>query len=348
VAIVFSYVGLNYGGLQRNPGQDTIEENLFNGLVQAGSINSDNTFSQICWQSCARTDKGVSALGNLISCKINFFNEALKSKINGFLPEDIQIISLRRVGKKFSPKHRCDSRLYSYVLPTSLFAPGPHNKNKTSPESFKFDSNMKTLVDTVFKFYEGTRNYHNFTSKGGPKSFNNASAMRYILSIKCGDPFMIDGEEWVEITILGQSFIIYQIRKMVALALSIIRDGANPRVILTCFEKPKKILPIAPALGLFLNRCNFEEFNKNAALKLNWTQEELDKMNQYKYTQVLPTIIRHNKQNNTFKEWLEKHDQHPQNYEELYCTVEGEYKSKTPIERPITTIEHGSEEEFED
>jgi len=39
-----------------------------------------------------------------------------------------------------------------------------------------------------------------------------------------------------------------------------------------------------------------------------------------------------------------KHDEHPQNYEELYCTVEGEYQSKTPTLRPDTTIEDGTEE----
>jgi tRNA pseudouridine38-40 synthase len=325
--VLFAYVGLNYGGLQRNPGQVTIESILFSALEKAGLIEPGSSFEDVMWQSCARTDKGVSALGNVISLKIFSFRPDFGPKINEYLPEDIRVINVRKVGKKFNPKNRCDSRRYSYVLPTKLFAPGPHsqNKNKTPVESFKFDSSMVSRVNSVFKYYEGTHNYHNFTAKGGPKTHDNASAARYILSTNCGEPFMIGDEEWVEITFIGQSFIIYQIRKMVALGLSIVRDEANPRIILSCFEKPKKILPTAPALGLFLNRCNFEEFSKIAGLKLIWSEEEEKKMNDYMYSQVIPTIAKYNNQNETFAKWIETHDQFPLNYEELYCTVEGEY-----------------------
>jgi len=318
---------LNYGGLQRNPGKVTIESNLFSALLNVGSISPDCDYSTIYWQSCARTDKGVSAVGNVVSCEIKFQGLTTEN-INAQLPADIRVIALRRVGKRFTPKHRCDSRLYSYILPTWIFAPSPFNKNNTSSEPFKFNSDTIALVNSALKYYEGTHNFHNFTAKGGPKTHNNASATRYILSAKCGEPFMIDDQEWVEISILGQSFIIYQIRKMIALAFSIARDGANPRVILSCFEKPKKILPIAPALGLFLSRCNFEDFNQNATLKLDWTQEEEAFMKDYKYSKIIPAIVQHNKEKEVFSGWIKRHDEHPLNYDLLYCTVDGEYQDK--------------------
>lgn len=49
----------------RNPGFKTIEGELEQQLVKTGIISADNSgsFSKVGWQSCARTDKGVSALG---------------------------------------------------------------------------------------------------------------------------------------------------------------------------------------------------------------------------------------------------------------------------------------------
>eukprot|EP01124_Arcella_intermedia_P022534 TRINITY_DN3380_c0_g1_i1.p1 TRINITY_DN3380_c0_g1~~TRINITY_DN3380_c0_g1_i1.p1 ORF type:complete len:440 (-),score=95.50 TRINITY_DN3380_c0_g1_i1:243-1532(-) len=296
VVLLVAYLGANYAGLQRNPGQITVESVLFEAVGKAGGVaecNSDS-FEKVHWQSCARTDKGVSAAGNVIGLKI-IESPDLKSKINAALPQDIRVLDIRPVGKRFNPKNRCSSRYYTYLLPTYLFAPSKiHQGDKTAP--FVFDPEA---INAVLKYFEGSHNFHNFTSKSGPKEFNNPSANRYIMSAKCSKPILYDGQEWTKITLLGQSFVLYQIRKMVGLTICIVRDGANPRIILSCFEKPKKPLPTAPALGLFLNRCNFDDFNKFNDNQLDWKSNEQE-MENFIDNVIAPSIVQKDKDHNVF------------------------------------------------
>ena len=69
VAVVFGYVGKGYNGMQRNPGVVTIEDEMEAAIHKAGGISDDNKgfFTKVHWMRAARTDKGVSAIGQVIS-----------------------------------------------------------------------------------------------------------------------------------------------------------------------------------------------------------------------------------------------------------------------------------------
>lgn len=56
-------------------------------------------------------------------------------------------------------------------------------------------------------------------------------AQRYILSFTAGPPFIIDGVEHVRLTVVGQSFMLHQIRKMVGLVLAVARNVISEEVI---------------------------------------------------------------------------------------------------------------------
>lgn len=71
-AILLGYSGANYYGMQRNPGMDTIEEELFKALLKHKWISYD-AYGQAqvaCFQRAARTDKGVSAARQVCSLKL--------------------------------------------------------------------------------------------------------------------------------------------------------------------------------------------------------------------------------------------------------------------------------------
>jgi len=71
-AILLSYCGANYFGMQRNPGMQTIEEELFKAMLKHKWITEDS-FEQVqiaCFQRAARTDKGVSAARQVCSVKL--------------------------------------------------------------------------------------------------------------------------------------------------------------------------------------------------------------------------------------------------------------------------------------
>lgn len=70
--IVMGYSGVNYYGMQRNPGFSTIEEELLTAMKKCEWITPDS-YDQPQWigfQRAARTDKGVSAMTQCVSLKL--------------------------------------------------------------------------------------------------------------------------------------------------------------------------------------------------------------------------------------------------------------------------------------
>merc|ERR1711990_491113 len=117
VAILITYSGQNYYGLQHNPGDAehvTIELKIFEALVAAKVVYSNilTDRKRCSYQSCSRTDKGVSAIGNVASlkCIIPESGENFVNLVNEHLPEDIRIFDVNRVTKSFDAKKRCTHR----------------------------------------------------------------------------------------------------------------------------------------------------------------------------------------------------------------------------------------------
>jgi len=124
VAVMVSFCGKNYLGMQRNPGFPTIEEELLKAFLSAEVISQqwfDNP-QEMFFQRASRTDKGVSAMRMIISLKM-LYNETnvqeTVSKINSFLPSGTVVVNdIKRVTKNFNCKNACDARTYKYLMPT--------------------------------------------------------------------------------------------------------------------------------------------------------------------------------------------------------------------------------------
>lgn len=132
---------------------------------------------------------------------------------------------------------------------------GKLSEYRISPE--KLD-----LLRSTLKVFEGTHSYHNFTYYKGS---SDPSSSRYIISFTTEEPFVdpISGLEFVCLQVEGQSFLLNQIRKMVAMAVEVTRGGCSLATLQTAFEKGKMDLPIAPGLGLYLNELLYTNYNKN-------------------------------------------------------------------------------------
>ena len=74
VAVVFGYNGGGYAGLQIQTGSDkrTIEADVADAILKAGGMLATNReqLSKLSWQRCARTDKGVHAVTNVLSLNL--------------------------------------------------------------------------------------------------------------------------------------------------------------------------------------------------------------------------------------------------------------------------------------
>ncbi|CAB1446070.1 unnamed protein product [Pleuronectes platessa] len=284
VVLLLAYSGKGYYGMQRNPGTaefKTIEGDLVTALVKSGCIpeNHGDDMKKMSFQRCARTDKGVSAAGQ------------------------IRVLGLKRVTQGFNSKNNCDGRTYSYMLPTVAFAQKDTDTGNTA--AFRLDPAIIQTVNRLFALYKGTHNFHNFTSQKAP---SDPSARRYITEMTCGEPFIRSGSEFAEITVRGQSFMMHQIRKMIGLVIAIVKGYADEEVIERSWGQGKVDVPKAPGLGLVLEKVHFDRYNKRFGGDglhecLEWDREE-ELIKAFKEAHIYPTIVETEGQEGSMVSWM--------------------------------------------
>lgn len=302
-AILLAYSGQGYLGLQRNKGTKTVEEELLQAL-KSNNLISDEGFEQIQtmqFQRAARTDKGVSALRQIISLLLP--EDVNKEVINSTLPDQIRVLDIRRVTKGFNSKNSCDGRTYSYTCPTFAFAPSETAINF----DYRINSSVIDRINEVVKKFLGCHNYHNYTSKKKP---GDPSAQRYMVSFHCDKPFEKDGIELISLYVRGQSFMLHQIRKMVGVIIAICRGVAKIDVIEHSWQHDRLDLPIAPGLGLVLEEVHYDKYNEkfgNDGMHERLDFVELnDQVAEFRTKHILPTIIKVEKEESSMQLWLEQ------------------------------------------
>lgn len=123
-------------------------------------------------------------------------------------------------------------------------------------------------LQAALDVYQGTNNFHNYTVQ---KTFKDPSAKRHIKSFVVNPtPIQIRDTEWLSLKVHGQSFMMHQIRKMVAMAVLCVRCAVPLSRIKQSYGPTRISIPKAPGLGLLLERPVFESYSKKA-------QESFDK-----------------------------------------------------------------------
>lgn len=80
--------------------------------------------------------------------------------------------------------------------------------------------------------------------------------MRYIIKCHCLETHISNNVEFATVSIKGQSFMLHQIRKMMALVISVVRNLVPDSTIEESFKPEKLEIPTAPSLGLVLNHVS--------------------------------------------------------------------------------------------
>ncbi|KAI3776513.1 hypothetical protein L1987_46298 [Smallanthus sonchifolius] len=330
VAILFAYCGVGYQGMQKNPGAKTIEGDLEEALYFSGAVpeNERGCPNRYDFARSARTDKGVSAVGQVVSGKFYVDPPGFVERLNSYLPPQFRIFGYKRVTASFSAKKFCDRRRYVYLLPVFALDPSSHRdreclecsergwnfygcseveiqsgissntscalsdfngngcKEGLNSEPVIVDSNSdavngvgngegeKIVKGNVFSYgeeergrfnkilkqYEGTHNFHNFTTR---TKAADPSANRYIISFHASTTVAVDGIEFVKCEVVGQSFMLHQIRKMIGVSVAIMRNCARESLIETALQQDVRItVPTAPEVGLYLDECFFSSYNQ--------------------------------------------------------------------------------------
>ncbi|XP_059636560.1 uncharacterized protein LOC132278717 [Cornus florida] len=393
IAIFFAYCGVGYQGMQKNPGAKTIEGDLEEALFFSGAVPEHDRGQpkRFDWARSARTDKGVSAVGQVVSGRFYIDPPGLVDRLNSNLPLQIRIFGFKRVTGSFNAKKFCDRRRYVYLIPVFALDPNSHrdresvlaslgsenelvkclecsergrkvegvmgkrsfeseavsrvmssditvlhsettvesdissnnishlevkevnivsfengidNDSKSEPakdvdkgitqiecnvlhsesaiEDYKVEGKMdecsngdakhekrsdfcygekeKERFNGILKQYEGTHNFHNFTTR---TKAEDPSARRYIISFNANTIVTVEGIEFVKCEVVGQSFMLHQIRKMIGLAVAIMRHCAPESLLETALQQDVNInVPTAPEVGLYLDECFFASYNQ--------------------------------------------------------------------------------------
>lgn len=188
VLIKFGYIGWFYTGFQKGNGSLSIEDTILKVLI-------DERISDKL-SSAARTDRGVSALGNVI--KIDA--EEKPEKILGILNHRIDGMlfhSWAEAEEDTNPRH-CDFKTYRYILPRSMISGNEEN----------FERIMLEFV--------GTHDFRYFCKR------DTRNTIRTVNSIK-----FHKGRRFLAVDIAGKSFLWNQIRIMIAYALKNSTDSNN-------------------------------------------------------------------------------------------------------------------------
>jgi len=112
VAVKFAYDGTRFMGSQRQPQERTVESELLKALLKIGAITSanDNRF-----RMASRTDRGVSALGNVFAVDTDFKRSEILAAMNASC-RNVYCYAWADVPDTFSPR-RAAERWYRYHLP---------------------------------------------------------------------------------------------------------------------------------------------------------------------------------------------------------------------------------------
>ncbi len=225
IALKFAYDGRAFYGYARQPKLKTIEGEIIKSLVKYGIIEGTK---ESRFRSASRTDKGVSAMCNVIAFNTNSSKKYILQKIQAGLT-DIVVYGIKNVEENFYPRY-AKLRSYRYYL-----------KNT----SFEVDKILSTISS-----FTGTHNFTNFARVEEHKELVRTIDNIVVTEEGC---FLI-------IDFYAQTFLWHQIRRIVsAIQKSGIGKIKKEQIIEALHNPTKKVdFGLAPAEPLFLKNIVYD------------------------------------------------------------------------------------------
>ncbi|KAH6656836.1 pseudouridine synthase [Truncatella angustata] len=197
VAFKLAYIGKNYGGFefQASSSLSTIEEELWKVLVKSCLIMPKDP-GEVRWEDweyskCGRTDRGVSAFGQVIGIRVRSNRPLPKEKeenaaseddeiqycklLNRLLPSDIRVLAwCPTVPAQFSARHDCKERQYRYFFTQPAYSPIPKSLEhpEATPKIKDGWLDIEAMREAAKKF-EGAHDFRNFCKIDPSKLIKN-------------------------------------------------------------------------------------------------------------------------------------------------------------------------------
>ncbi|HIH95929.1 MAG TPA: tRNA pseudouridine(38-40) synthase TruA [Thermoplasmata archaeon] len=235
VALKFAYDGTRFAGYARQPNLLTVEGELTKALKRVKAID---TLESANFQSASRTDKGVSAIGNVCTFNTNFSLEVLPGAVNSKL-KSVWIWAAREVADDFSPR-KAILRTYNYFLP----------KNDLDVREMKQPASL----------FMGEHDFKNFCKRDqGKATKSKLDALQ-----------VEETASFIKFTFIAKSFLWRQVRKIVGALVEVGVGKVNKESIENALSKPNQRIDFetAPPEGLILSNVQYDfEFFINEKAK---------------------------------------------------------------------------------
>ena len=236
---IVQYDGTSFMGWQIQSNARTIQEEIEKVLSKVL-----NTPTKIF--GSGRTDARVHSIGQTFHFDSKEIDDLGKFtySINSLLPEDIYIVSIKKVADDFHARFSAKDKTYLYILNTGRY--DVFNRNYTNQYLRELD--IKAIKEAS-KLFLGEHNFKNFTSKEEDKD-------NYIRTINSFDVVM-NGDA-ISFYINGNGFMRYMVRMIIGtlievglgkLSLEEVKQYLN--------DKDNQVPYKASPEGLFLYKVNY-------------------------------------------------------------------------------------------
>nr|CAG4640959.1 EOG090X083V [Eulimnadia texana] len=262
VLLHIAYLGWDYQGfVVQEQTQQTIEAELFKALKKTCLVDNRETSN---YHRCGRTDKGVSAFGQVISIDLrsnlasgkgvfipdgHTVSQRAKEEeiqyaaiLNKVLPHEIRVIGWAPAEPGFSARFDCKERVYRYFFPRG-------------------NLDIKVMQEAT-RLLIGQNDFRNFCKMDVGNGVVNYVRSISEISIRPLDSFD-SGYSLHELTISGQAFLWHQVRCIVAVLFMVGQGKEKPEVItelLDIEKNPRKPqYSMASELPLNLFECRYDD-----------------------------------------------------------------------------------------
>lgn len=215
-AVKLAYDGRAFMGSQRQPGERTVESELIAALLKIGAIGS---VAASRFRVASRTDRGVSALGNVVAFDTDFPRDALLRALNSAV-RDIYVYGVAEVSPAFSPRRAC-GRWYRYILPARGLD--------------------VEAVEECGKVFEGRHDFRRFCKPDGRSTVKTLES----ISVREADGMLV-------IDLRAREFLRNMVRRMVAAMVEVGNQRVTVDEVRSALEGRDVSFGLAPAEGLTL------------------------------------------------------------------------------------------------
>ncbi|MGB5867453.1 MAG: tRNA pseudouridine(38-40) synthase TruA [Arcobacteraceae bacterium] len=238
IKLTISYDGTNYNGSQIQPDFPTIHSKILE-VFRVLNIDTTLDFS-------GRTDKGVHAFKQVVSCQIpDYWKDLTKLTLalNKQLPNSIYVRKIKSVPNDFHARFSAKKREYRYLLSTKKLS--VFNANYLS----YYENINEDKIKEAIRYFIGVHDFEYFSKKGSDPH----STIREIYNIrfyKYKDIYVLNFQ--------ANSYLRSQIRMIVDFIMKISSGKLTIEQLKEQLDKKKLISwTLAPSNGLYLSKIDY-------------------------------------------------------------------------------------------